>query len=597
MGNVPSTRIQKALFIQKKNIIENCLFGVDINPNSANICRLRLWIELLKNSYYDESGELVTLPNIDINIKVGDSLLHKFDLDFSFDMRKNDYKEYLQLVKEYKSTNNKHTKADIFEKINKIKDSFDDTATSPELKRLNKLQNELFNAQQIQLFGDEKEEGKRYEEVSRQLSDAKKDFKKAMQNPMFKKGLEWRMEFPEILDEDGEFIGFDLIIGNPPYIYSNNNSFNESQKNYFLKTYPLNKYQANTFGLFIELGFLLLRKGGTLSFIIPNSLLTINQYQEMRSFLTQECGNLYILNSKDKIFDEASIDVCIISADKREANKIILAELENGDWKIVSETTPSEMASFEVINDSFKILSTIERDSKPFEENYGNVRAGLEAYERGKGKPTQPLDKEEFNIFKNKREFFSHERVDENYRKFLVGTDLKRYELKWSGKYIKYGKNLAAPRNPAIFEGDRIVLGRIPVKNSYAFRATLTADEFVHEQSINSLCNLRANPFFLIGVLNSKVVSYYALQKFDFLQRKTFPQIRLTQIKQFPIPDGTDDQQNSLAELVKQLMDEMKEDPRHEDLISTLNTQIDEAVMELFGLTEDEKQSVREFEV
>lgn len=103
-GNLKSLRIQKALFTQKQSIIENCLFGVDINPNSVNICRLRLWIELLKNSYYAESGELVTLPNIDINIKVGDSLLHKFDFDFSFDMRKNDFKEYLELVKEYKNT-------------------------------------------------------------------------------------------------------------------------------------------------------------------------------------------------------------------------------------------------------------------------------------------------------------------------------------------------------------------------------------------------------------------------------------------------------------------------------------------------------------
>lgn len=97
VGNINSTRIQKAIFIQKQTIIENSLFGVDINPNSANICRLRLWIELLKNSYYNETGNLVTLPNIDINIKVGDSLLHKYDFDFSFDLRKTDFKEYLQL--------------------------------------------------------------------------------------------------------------------------------------------------------------------------------------------------------------------------------------------------------------------------------------------------------------------------------------------------------------------------------------------------------------------------------------------------------------------------------------------------------------------
>ena len=65
-------RLQKALFHEKQTLIENCLFGVDINPNSVKICRLRLWIELLKNAYYKNATELETLPNIDINIKNDD---------------------------------------------------------------------------------------------------------------------------------------------------------------------------------------------------------------------------------------------------------------------------------------------------------------------------------------------------------------------------------------------------------------------------------------------------------------------------------------------------------------------------------------------
>lgn len=601
--NRASTRIQKALFVQKQTIIENSLFGVDINPSSANICRLRLWIELLKNSYYDETGELVTLPNIDINIKVGDSLLNKFDFDFSFDMRKNDFKEYLQLVKEYKNTNNKQTKISIFEKITKIKESFDDTATSPELKRLKKLEKDISEASKINLFADDRAEQKKFEEISKQLSEAQKEFDKLIKNPMFANGLEWRMEFPEILEEDGNYLGFDLVIGNPPYIFSNNNSFSDTQKQYFQDKYPLNKYQANTFGLFIELGFSLLKKGGTLSYIVPNSLLTINQYQDMRNFLIQDCGNVFIVNSKDKIFDEASIDICIISANKSEANEIILAELENDDWKIVTTTTPKEMAKFDVINiSSFatgnnNILLQIEQNSLPFENNFGNARSGLEAYERGKGTPTQPLDKDDFKEFKEKREFFSKERIDGTFRKFLAGSDLHRYSTEWSGTFIKYGKNLAAPRNPKIFSGERIVLARIPRKSEYTLRASFINNEYVHEQAINSLCNLQANPMFLLGVLNSKVMSYYAIQKFDFLQRNIFPQIRLTQIKQFPIPIAKDVQQNEIASIVQNLMVEMEKEIRNKSLISELDLQIDEYVMEIFNLTEKEKQIIRDFKL
>jgi hypothetical protein len=79
--NKESQRIQETLFHEKQTIIENCLFGVDINPNSVKICRLRLWIELLKNAYYKNATELETLPNIDINIKCGNSLVSRFAID------------------------------------------------------------------------------------------------------------------------------------------------------------------------------------------------------------------------------------------------------------------------------------------------------------------------------------------------------------------------------------------------------------------------------------------------------------------------------------------------------------------------------------
>lgn len=142
-------------------------------------------------------------------------------------MRKTDFKEYLQLVKEYKNTNNKRSKAEIFLKISKIKSSFDDTVTSPELKRLRKLSKKLEDAAKINLFNDAKDEQNHFEEINKQFLAAQKEFDKSMQNPMFAKGLEWRMEFPEVLDEDENFVGFDLMIGNPPYIFARNQSFSD----------------------------------------------------------------------------------------------------------------------------------------------------------------------------------------------------------------------------------------------------------------------------------------------------------------------------------------------------------------------------------
>lgn len=606
VGNDLAERIQKSIFTQKRQILENTLFGVDINPSSVNICRLRLWIELLKSSYYYIDEEinqpvLTTLPNIDINIKVGDSLLHKFDFNYEFDLRRNDFKEYLDLVREYKDTNNKATKANIWDKIERLKYSFDDLASSPELKKLHKLISEKNKAGAISLFEEENNNNKEYLLLSKQLEKAKKEFDERLKNPLYAGGMEWRMEFPEILGENGEFIGFDLVIGNPPYIFASNQSFNEEMKLYYSKTYPLNNYQANTFGLFLELAFSLIRNGGGVSYIIPNSFLTINQYKPLRHHILKTFDDISFINSKDKIFDEAAIDVCIVDMFNKRPEKVVLGEITRGEVNIITETESELLLKQDVITistideHSTNILLKLESNSKALEDNYGHVKDGLKIFERGKGTPKQPDNKEEFQIFKNSRPFFSNVKVDNSYRKFLTGSDLQRYKINWSGQFLSYGKHLAAPRNSTIFEGVRILIARIPVKSSYIFRATLVEENFVHEQSIEVINEITINPRFLIGVLNSKVLSYYAINKFDFLQRNTFPQMRLTQIKKFPIPNSTKEQQDSIAILVEQLMDEMKKETQDSELINKLNLDIDNLVMDLFDLTEDEKKIVSEF--
>lgn len=198
-GNETLQRIQEALFNEKRRIIENCLFGVDLNPNSVNICRLRLWIELLKNAYYTkESGykQLQTLPNIDINIKVGDSLLSKYPVqngrliadyltrderaDRKRDSLKNSLIEYRQLVQEYKAGKSQSSKMMLRHKIASLK-------------------SRMVEDGQIEMFDE-------YKGAAGDTID-------------FSNSLEWMFEFPEILDDEGRFTGFDAIIGNPPYIH------------------------------------------------------------------------------------------------------------------------------------------------------------------------------------------------------------------------------------------------------------------------------------------------------------------------------------------------------------------------------------------
>lgn len=598
VGNINSTRIQKAIFIQKQAIIENSLFGVDINPNSANICRLRLWIELLKNSYYNETGNLVTLPNIDINIKVGDSLLHKYDFDFSFDLRKTVFKNYLQLVKEYKNTNNKRIKAEIFSKISKIKSSFDDTATSPELKRLKQLRKKLQDLAVMDIFNDTNDEQKHFEEINKRFSAAKKEFDKSMQNSMFSKGLEWRMEFPEVLDEDGHFVGFDLVIGNPPYIFQRGSDFSDEYKRYLKNTFNIFENKITTYTLFIELAYSLMRENATFSFIVPNNFLTINLNAKTRRFLTKKTSNLVLINSLDKIFDDASVDNCIIFFKKSRPNWIEADELKNGEINTIGQVNHNFFGSnpiFSISMVKYKnakgVFDKLESVGKLDRPEIATVKVGIQAYKKGTGEPKQT------DIDVKKHIYHSTTKVDATYRKYIEGRDVNRYKLSWQGRWVKYGRNLSQPRYPELFEKPRILVRQIPTNKIYSIEAVYVNADVINDVNSAIITNIQVNPFYLLGLINSKVLTLWFMMKFDKFQRRIFPQFKAHELGEFPIPNVSDDCQAKIAQPVQTLMDEMKKENKDKSLISSLNIKIDELVMDLFQLTDEEKQTVREFEV
>lgn len=603
-NNRVSEQIQKTLFNEKRKILENNLFGVDINPSSANICRLRLWIELLKSSYYyiDDSqlGKriLTTLPNIDINIKVGDSLLHKFGFKDRFDMRKGFLKEYLSLVKTYKQTNNKQLKSSILEKISTIKKSFDDTATSPELSRLKKLNKKLVDASQFNLFGDNKNDEQKFKDISKQLDLAEKAYQEKLRNPLYSNGLEWRMEFPELLDEDGKFSGFDLVIGNPPYIFARNQSFDEEMKQYYLKNYEVSEYQANTYTLFMELAYKILADGGCFSFIIPNNFLTIQSNKKIREFILKNTGGVVLINSLDKIFEDANVDNCILFFKKELPNSIKVLELKNEEFNFIDQVDASFWENEDVLSISkVKYKNLVEVYNKVNivqsieNSNIAEVRTGIKAYQIGKGKPKQVLaDKEN-------RVYHSRERLDSSYRPYLEGADVSRYKLHWSGEYISYGEQLAEPRFSVDFTSPRILVRQIPAFSKYAIHATYIETDAINDLNSMIITNIMVNPYYLLGVLNSKLITIWFLIKFDKFQRRIFPQFKVNELGEFPTPLASSEEQTIISRLVIAMIDENKKAEPDMNMLDSLNKQIDDLVMSLFDLDDKEKQLVEEFEI
>ena len=319
--NKESQRIQESLFHEKQTIIENCLFGVDINPNSVKICRLRLWIELLKNAYYKNESELETLPNIDINIKCGNSLISRFELDADLKKALKSSKwtidSYRIAVDTYRNAQNKEQKREMEKLIDDIKNDFrsEISLNDPKVKKLNKLKGEIFGmTNQTQMFELTKREKTAWNKKLKKLTEDSKKLETIIEeiknNKIYEEAFEWRFEFPEVLDDNGDFVGFDAIIGNPPYIDSRENIINE--KAYWKIKYDSAKYgKTNTYEVFVELGINLLNKNGYISYIIPVVWLSLDACKGSRQAIFKQNQIIKFAFTEDSVFEDANVDTLV----------------------------------------------------------------------------------------------------------------------------------------------------------------------------------------------------------------------------------------------------------------------------------------------
>ena len=346
--------LQKILFHEKQIIIENCLFGVDINPNSVKICRLRLWIELLKNAYYKEDTnylELETLPNIDINIKCGNSLLSRFTLDADLSKVlksiKYDIKAYRGFVNDYKNEKSRDVKRGLQKIIDDIKSDFriEIYNNDPKVISLNKKGGELFNLlNQTQLFDEDNKQKKirkeKQQKLEAEIKSLTREIEEIKTNAIYKNAFEWRFEFPEVLNNKGDFEGFDVIIGNPPYIRHEEIKHLKPQLE---KDFTVFNSSADILTYFFELGNNILKANGLLSYIVSNKFFKASYGDKLRTYLTTNTLLQQIIEfEKINIFDEATVKAAIIQFRKEQLAKTfkyldVLEKPENLE-KVINES-------------------------------------------------------------------------------------------------------------------------------------------------------------------------------------------------------------------------------------------------------------------
>ncbi|EEU6887709.1 class I SAM-dependent DNA methyltransferase, partial [Campylobacter jejuni] len=460
--------IQQELFYTKKDIIENNLFGVDINPNSCEITKLRLWIELLKHSFYqsfdDENyHDLKTLPNIDINIKCGNSLVSYFETGKSLNHYPN-IKErmgkYKRIVKDYKE--GFYTdKSYINQEIKNLKISFKNFCFADKFKKEMKSFNDkcekyskkygnflavddenlkFFVSANLTLFDfDEKEATKEFVNLKKEYDNI---FNLESNHP-----FEWRFEFPEILDDDGNFKGFDLIIGNPPYIRQEEL---KELKPHLAKNYKVYKGTSDIYTYFYELGFNVLKDNGVLSYITSNKYTRAGYGEALREFLLK---NVKVLEYTDlngiKVFDSATVDTSILCFEKSKSkdNKFKYLALSNeilktcaydiGLYKDFAEFSQNSLSkeSFTFSDENTSALKAkTERIGTPLKEWQGlNIYRGiLTGYNEAFIITTEKRNE----ILANCKDEAEKERTAKLIRKMLRGRDIKRYSYEWAGLWV-----------------------------------------------------------------------------------------------------------------------------------------------------------------
>ncbi|MGL4561236.1 MAG: Eco57I restriction-modification methylase domain-containing protein, partial [Brevinema sp.] len=410
------------------------------------------------------------------------------------------------------------------------------------------------------------------------------------------KVFNWQDEFPEVFKKGG----FDAVVGNPPYIFARNNMFTEQQKTYYYKHYPISEYQLNTYLMFTERASTLVKEEGLVGYIIPNNCLTINSFDRFRRFLVDEMSYLHIVNSFDKVFSGANVDTCILIFGKeyQHTSRHSMGELRNGAFQLVSGDFTELLTKNYIIdttqcldpnNPVPKIMDKMNSHSLPL-SSYAEVKSGLVAYETGKGKPPQTDE------MKNNRIYHSNTKKDATYLRYLQGVDVARYALNWSGEWLSFGEWLAAPRKEELYNSPRILVRQIPNKLPYCINAIYTEEQILNDRNSMVLYRFTQEPLFILGILNGKLTSFWFAHYFGKLNRGLFPQFKVNELAQFPIPtlDLTNKKDKALHDDIVskvQLMLKLQKDtpnPTTKLQIEALDRQIDRLVYQMYRLTEDE---------
>ena len=601
-----SQLIQKTLFNEKRKIIENCLFGVDINSNAVAICQLRLWIELLKNAYY-ENGIMETLPNIDINIKCGNSLIHKMPFQVGKIIGKNNKtlsNSDLKLIRVYKNA------------VLSYKSSTDKEEKRRVKTAINDVRSKLHSAyDQLMLKVDDSG-------MMMPVSQASND--KLFY--IYSNAFEWAIEFPEIIGDDGVFLGFDCMIGNPPYIRVQELDHNEID--YYKNTYSTAWKRLDISTLFIELANGLISKNGRITYITSNQFISTEYGRMIRKYISDNRLIETMVDFGDlPVFDGALTYVSIFFMNRNTYKRSVLKYYKVPELPFVVPKSKQfigvdyddlgeEMWELESPEEK-KCLKTIRSAAQKTLGEYANCWAGaITGYDEGLmfdiGKPNPIDDKLQISVVRAEgcsrygkakpTKVIYYPYIEQGDDTVIIPIDDIKEKYPNTYNYImEHEKKIKSRKDSRKTFGDRvdwhglIRFGKLSrfhqIKivspgevrhNKFCIDETGSAFSCARVFSIN-IEDEQLDIRYLLAILNSKLCEYY-LHKTTSVKAGGYYSYSSKAINSIPLVIDNGEYQTILINLVNDIMMKVE---NGEDTIE-LESKIDKIVYRLYCLNDEE---------
>jgi Eco57I restriction-modification methylase/TaqI-like C-terminal specificity domain len=501
----------------KRHAIQNCLYGVDIDPGAVEIAKLRLWLSLVVDE--EDVKQIKPLPNLDYKVVTGNSLV-----GFPF--------------------------------------------KSGRLYRIEKLKQQFFEETNHDVKSALKE----------QIDSALREcFAGSRRSLGYDVSFDFNVVFSEVFHSKG---GFDVVIANPPY-----DEISDKRETQFYKAH-FSEVLSGHYDLYIfffRRAFDITHEGGTISFITPHTYLQYSQFQRLRSWLYNKSHISEITSRIEGIFESAVVD-----------NAIII--LTVGSIKTNVKTTFSQRA---IRNGALVTLST----KTLFRTGFSDVAFDLAAIENaafisrlapGTELLGQVVDSSQgitvyAKVQGEKINYFRDRETDRTSKPVTRGREINKYQLAWSGRFIRYGDWLWCPRQPRFFEAPKILLRQ----TADTLIGTFVDKPMYCIDSVHSLiaCNNKTeyDLRFILGILNSKFGAY-VYQKLICETGKVFAQVKLTFLRQFPIKRAPAAAQRGITERVDRILAAKQRDAGAD--VSAWEREIDHLVYALYGLTPAEIEIV-----